>query len=259
MSHWLLWPALALTAGVVALVPLGRAVLDRGVVFIDLAVAQAAAAAALWAMGWFGHDAGWLSDLAGLCGALLCAATVATLSRHWPQQREALIGLLYVLAACLALLGARQDAHGRERLLELLAADVLWAREPAVLLLTLVASSLVLLLRLRPALLEKDTAFYALFATVVSVAVPLLGLFVVFALLIAPALWMRGTGARRGGLKGWLGGWLGGCLIGWAGCAAGLGLSWFVDLPSGPCVALSVSALGLAAMLMKPASPPSAN
>ena len=48
MSSWLLVPALALIAGVVALTPLGSQVLKRGVVFIDLAVAQAAAAAVIW-------------------------------------------------------------------------------------------------------------------------------------------------------------------------------------------------------------------
>ena len=104
MNDWLILPALALVAGVVALVPLGRAVLDRGMVFIDLAVAQTAAAAALWAMSWMGHEADWAFDLAGLAGALVCAAGVAFISRRWPQQREALIGLLYVLAACLAML-----------------------------------------------------------------------------------------------------------------------------------------------------------
>ncbi|MEY3285783.1 MAG: hypothetical protein RL500_513 [Pseudomonadota bacterium] len=245
MNDWLLLPALALLAGVVALVPLGRAVLDRGVVFIDLAVAQAAAAAALWSMGWVGHEVDWASDLAGLAGALLCASGVAFISQRWPQRREALIGLLYVLAACLAMLGARQDAHGRERLLELLAADVLWARPMAVGLLCAAALLLVLLLRWQPALLMRDAWFYGAFAVVVSVAVPLLGLFVVFALLIAPALWLRnGPGA----------GLLTGLLIGWAGSATGLALSWWGDLPSGPCVALCCAALGLAALLRPPGS-----
>jgi zinc/manganese transport system permease protein len=233
MNDWLLLPAL------------GRAVLDRGVVFIDLAVAQAAAAAALWSMGWVGHEVDWASDLAGLAGALLCASGVAFISQRWPQRREALIGLLYVLAACLAMLGARGRGRLGERLLELLAADVLWARPMAVGLLCAAALLLVLLLRWQPALLMRDAWFYGAFAVVVSVAVPLLGLFVVFALLIAPALWLRnGPGA----------GLLTGLLIGWAGSATGLALSWWGDLPSGPCVALCCAALGLAALLRPPGS-----
>lgn len=244
MNDWLLLPALALLAGVVALVPLGRAVLDRGVVFIDLAVAQAAAAAALWSMGWVGHEVDWASDLAGLAGALLCASGVAFISQRWPQRREALIGLLYVLAACLAMLGARQDPHGRERMLELLAADVLWARPMAVALLFTTALTLSLLLRWRPQLLCRDAWFYGVFAVVVSVSVPLLGLFVVFALLIGPALWLRQSPST---------GVLAGLFVGWIGSFAGLALSWWADLPSGPCVALCCAALGLGALLRRPA------
>ena len=48
MDTWFLAPALALLAGLAALAPLGVQVLARGVVFIDLAVAQAAAAAGLF-------------------------------------------------------------------------------------------------------------------------------------------------------------------------------------------------------------------
>ena len=89
MELWYALPALALVAGAAALVPLGQQVLQRGVVFIDLAVAQAAAAAALWSMGWVGHEVDWASDLAGLAGALLVGAGVAT-SLAWALDVPAL-------------------------------------------------------------------------------------------------------------------------------------------------------------------------
>jgi len=47
MDIWFLFPTLALLAGLLALAPLGAQVLRRGVVFIDLAVAQAAGGGAL--------------------------------------------------------------------------------------------------------------------------------------------------------------------------------------------------------------------
>ncbi|MDP3224946.1 MAG: metal ABC transporter permease, partial [Rubrivivax sp.] len=119
---WFLAPVAALICGVLALAPLGHQVLARGVVFIDLAVAQAAAAAALWAGALMDHP-GWIStQTLAAAGALACAAAVAWLSKKWPAEREALIGLLYVMGASVALLGARLDPHGRERLGELLAA-----------------------------------------------------------------------------------------------------------------------------------------
>ena len=125
---WFLAPAAAVALGVLALAPLGAQVLARGVVFIDLAVAQAAAAAALWAGAWIDHPSLLQSQAAAAAGALGCAAAVAALARRRPAQREALIGLLYVLGACAALLGARQDPHGRDAQAVRLAQDAVEQR-----------------------------------------------------------------------------------------------------------------------------------
>lgn len=249
MDSWFWLPALALLLGACALVPLGQQVLQRGVVFMDLAVAQAAAAGSLWALVALhqhqeGHETAL--DLAGLAGSLVCALAVAALSRRWPQRREALIGLLYVLCAALALLGARMDPHGRDRMLELLAADVLWVQGPQVLMLALAAVLLWVALWMRPQLLGQDTPFYIGFALIISVAVPVLGLFVVFALLIGPALWLRASPqapslhALRAPLA-----------LAFGACALGLAASWWWDAPSGACVALACALLGLAAALRR--------
>ncbi|MDP3083429.1 MAG: metal ABC transporter permease [Rubrivivax sp.] len=234
LDAWFLLPVAALMLGVLALAPLGAQVLARGVVFIDLAVAQAAAAAALWAGALVDHP-DWLTTQAlAIGGALTCAGAVAWVSRRWPGQREALIGLLYVLGASIALLGSRQDPHGRERMSELLAADVLWAQWPQVAVLAACAA-VVLLLGGR---LARDAIFFPVFAVVASLAVPVLGLFLVFAALIAPALWQR-AGASRA--QAWAGAV--------AACGAGLAASWVFDAPSGACVALALSAYGAASAL----------
>lgn len=227
---WYLTPMAALLLGLLALAPLGTQVLARGVVFIDLAVAQAAAAAALWVATVVDHPNAWTTQAMATTGAMACAAAVAWLSRRWPQQREALIGLLYVLGASMALLGAGQDPHGRERLSQLLAADVLWADWPQVLVLGACAAAVALSRRWLP----RDAVFYPGFALVASLAVPVLGLFVVFAALIAPALW------QRAGVPTWLAG-LGAVLA----SALGLLASWVLDVPSGAAVALSLSAFGV--------------
>jgi zinc/manganese transport system permease protein len=237
LDAWFLAPVAALLFGVLALAPLGHQVLARGVVFIDLAVAQAAAAAALWAATLLDHP-GWISTQAlAAGGALACAGAVAWLSRRWPAQREALIGLLYVLGASAALLGARQDPHGRERLSELLAADVLWAGWPQVGIL----AGCAVVVAVAGRRLTRDAVFYPLFALVASLAVPTLGLFVVFAALIAPALWQR-NGTHR--YAAWA--------AAAAACCAGLAASWLFDAPSGACVALALSALGAASVLRPP-------
>jgi zinc/manganese transport system permease protein len=227
---WYLTPMAALLLGLLALAPLGTQVLARGVVFIDLAVAQAAAASALWVAAVVDHPNAWTTQAMATTGAMACAAAVAWLSRRWPQQREALIGLLYVFGASMALLGVGQDPHGRERLSQLLAADVLWADWPQVLVLGACAAAVALSRRWLP----RDAVFYPGFALVASLAVPVVGLFVVFAALIAPALW------QRAGVPTWLAG-LGAVLA----SALGLLASWVLDVPSGAAVALSLSAFGV--------------
>jgi zinc/manganese transport system permease protein len=234
-SLWFLWPALALLAGLLALAPLGRQVLHRQVVFIDLAVAQACAAAALWSGAWLHWHEPWQTQIIAALGAVLCGWLVARLSHLWPEQREALIGILYVCGAALALLGARMDPHGQEQFMLLVAADVLWVQPEQVLALAACALAVAWLTRQPAARLHNDRWFYPVFALVASVAVPALGLMLVFATLMAPALWM----ARRVGLVPAL-----------SLCAValglGLGISWFFDAPSGPCCALALGLAGLA-------------
>ena len=232
---WLAAPAAALVAACVLLVPLGRQVLARGVVFIDLAVAQVAALGVLVA-GHGLHDApaaaGWLaSALAALAGS----AFVWWLARRWPAQREALIGLVYVGSASACVVVVAADPHGRERLAALLAADVLWASWGAVLALALAA--LVVLALARRGGLARDALFYPAFAVALSVAVQTLGLYLVFALLVGPALWVR-----RGLPVSWA------TAAGIAASFTGLALSWALDWPSAAMVALAATALGLASL-----------
>lgn len=233
---WWLPPVLALVAGVLALAPLGAQVLRRGVVFIDLAVAQAAAASALAALALGDHPSWLVTQLTAAAGALLAAGLVAVLSRRWPAYREALIGLVYVACACAALLIARQDAHGAEHLHALLAADVLWSDWPQVATLAACAVA-VAAVGVR---LQRDAWFFVTFALVASLAVQVLGLFIVFAALIAPGLWRQ---------AGWRAAGAGALALGAA--LAGLGLSWLADAPSGPLVALALALCGAASSLAR--------
>ena len=238
---WLAAPAAALLVACLVLVPLGAQVLSRGVVFIDLAVAQVAACGVL-AVPLFAHEPpAWLVALVAAAAALAGSALVWWLARSWPQQREALIGLVYVAGAGASVIGAASLPEGRERLTALLAADVLWAAWPAVGLFAAAGALVAAFLLAGRGLLGRDAVFYPLFALSLSVAVPVLGLYLVFALLIAPALWLR-RGARLGTAL----------LLAAGACAAGLGLSWALDWPSGACLTLALCALGLASLARKP-------
>ena len=244
MDGWPWWvaPTLALGLGVMTLAPLGHQVLQRGVVFMDLAVAQGAAAAALWLGTWIDHPGPGLVQLAALTGAWLSATVVALVVRRWPDQREALIGLLYVLGACLALLGTWFDPHGRDRMAQLLAADLLWV-EPKQLWPLLVAAVVTQCLQrqLGACRWAADAWFFTAFAGAAAVTVPVLGLWVVFTALMVPALWLqRGTSQLTA------------TAIAGGGACAGLLLSALLDGPSGTLVALCMALTGLAALLGRP-------
>lgn len=230
---WLAAPVAALLASCLVLVPLGAQVLSRGVVFIDLAVAQVAACGVLAAGMLVENAQAPVVTAAAAASAMLGGLLVWWLARRWPAQREALIGLVYIAGASAAVLAVAADPHGRERLAALLAADVLWVPWGTVLLLVAAAAGVTALRVARPHLLGRDGAFYALFALALSLVVQALGLYLVFALLIGPALWTR----RGVGINGSIAAAV-------AACTAGLALSWGLDWPSGATIALSLSGLG---------------
>src|SRR5213079_445440 len=114
----ILWPALI--AGVLVVlshVPLGQQVLARGIVFIDLAIAQVAGLGVIAA-----HVSGLAAGAAALVGALLLTWT----ERKRPEAQEALIGVLFVLASTAQILLLANDPHGGEDLKDLLAGQILW-------------------------------------------------------------------------------------------------------------------------------------
>lgn len=239
---WIAAPAVALLAACIALVPLGSQVLTRGVVFIDLAIAQLAACGAIASGIIFDHAPLWVTSSFTAVTAIFGAVAVRYLANQWPAQREALIGLVYVIAASAALLAITLDPHGRERLTALLAADVLWADWYATALLAAMAIVVAFITHWRYAWWQRDDVFYVVFALTLSAAVPVLGLYLVFALLIGPALWTRLIRPRPIGL-------FAACSAAAAACLWGMLISWVFDWPSGACIACSVGVLGLAAAL----------
>jgi zinc/manganese transport system permease protein len=235
-SFAILWPALLAGLLVTAThVPLGMQVLDRGIVFIDLAVAQVAGVGVILAdaLGW--EPTGVAVQVAALSAALACALLLTWTERRWPEVQEAIIGVVFVLASSAAVLMLAKNPHGGEHLKDLLVGQILWVKPAQLPLVSLVYAALLALWFALGARLGR-TGFYAIFACVVTISVQLVGLYLVFITLVVPALATWYSRGRR---------LLKGCLIGALGYALGLLASLLVDLPSGPVIVCAIAILGL--------------
>jgi zinc/manganese transport system permease protein len=242
----LAWP---LVIGLLVLathVPLGRRVLARGIIFLDLAVAQLAVLGVVAAHALDLATDGGPTQLAAATTARLGAALLAGCERRWPQIQEALIGSTFVVAASLAVLLLAGDPHGGEHLAELLAGQILWATPGQAWRIGVLYGALLALVAWRGERLG-GLGFYLVFALTITASVQLVGVYLVFASLILPALAVRGLPARRALPAGWA--------MGALAYAAGLLASAAFDRPAGPAIVIALAATALlAARLLRVAA-----
>ena len=235
----------ACVAGLIVLsthVPLGRQVLSRGIIFIDLAIAQIAGLGVILAQYVGIDEHGYGAQLAAAVAALLGAGLLAWTDRRWPERQEPLIGTLFVLAATGGLLLLANNPQGGEHLKDLLVGQILWVSYSQLILPALLSAVLLGLMwwrRNKPA----GIWFYGLFALAITVSVQLVGVYLVFASLIVPAL---ATISLTGRGQLWVG-----YLIGVLGYVAGLVLSAVLDLPSGAMIVWTLAAVGLLAQALR--------
>lgn len=228
----------AFLAGVLVLathVPLGREVLRRGIVFLDLAIAQIAGLGVIIASSLGSAMNAWQTQLIAMSAALLGAVLIYWCEKRWPEVQEAIIGCVFVLAACAGILILSSDPHGGEALKELLAGQILWVSYEQ-LIPTAIASVVILALWFGLGNNRHPTLFYGVFAIAVTSSVQLVGVYLVFASLIIPALAVRKLGAN---------GVAYGFLIGLLGYASGLSLSALMDWPSGATIVWSLAIVGI--------------
>jgi len=124
-------PALAAGLLVTAThVPFGIQVLKRGIVFIDLAVAQIAGLGVIVADRLGFEPQGAAVQVAALAAALGGALLLNWTDKRWPEVQEAVIGVTFIVAANAAILLLASNPHGAENLKDLLVGQILWA-DPA--------------------------------------------------------------------------------------------------------------------------------
>lgn len=234
---------------------LGLHVIERGVIFVDLALAQVAALGAtmgfLWGFGLHSTE----SYVVALAFTLLGAAVFAATRRRKPVvPQEALIGVVYAVAAAAVILILSRAPEGGEELKSLLVGHLLFVEWPEVAKIAVLYGvvGLVHWAVRRPLLLISQTPdrafakgyrvlwwdflFYATFGFVVTSSVEMAGVLLVFSFLIVPALCgvlLASTIGRRLAV-----GWAAGTVTSVAGVVA----SYVWDLPTGAAIVCAFGA-----------------
>lgn len=234
---------------------LGLHVIEREVIFVDLALAQVAAFGAtlgfLWGFGLHSTASYLIALLFTLIGAAIFAATRL---RKPIVPQESLIGVVYAVAAAASILVLSRAPEGGEELKALLVGHVLFVEWPEIAKMALLYSAVGLVhwwvrkplltisqnpegafaqgLRVR----WWDFLFYAMFGFVVTSSVQMAGVLLVFSFLIVPAVCgvlLAETVGRR-----LVVGWTVGALT----SVVGVVTSYAWDLPTGAAVVCAFGA-----------------
>lgn len=237
---WLIPPILIGVLAVICNIFLGKQVLKRGVIFIDLAMAQVAALGVIVVDFYFhsyAHQSSWVSLLGAWALALIAAAVIMLLESRIKSHLEAMIGLIYVVSACIATLIVSHNPHGMEVAKTLLNGRLLWTDWHdlwPILLITLIVVSVA---RYKGNWLSGK-GFYLLFALVIPPLVLNLGVYLEFAALIVPVLFTATISSKKGRL-------IAAMILGMSGLLCGFGISVVYDLPIGPSIVIGMIVLAL--------------
>lgn len=229
---------------------LGLHVLARGVVFVDLSLAQVASFGATVALLWDPEHQSSTGYFVALVGTFIAAAIFA-MARRFEQKlsQEALIGITYAFASAAVVLVIDKLAHGAEHLKEALVGQILWVTWSDVLK-TFSIYSVVGLIhwKFRDKFLRNsfqsehghwfwDFLFYALFGVVITSSTSIAGVLLVFSFLIVPAVLssLFATSITKRLLFGWL--------LGAVISLLGMILSYKLDLPVGAVLVVLLTSL----------------
>lgn len=235
----ILWPAMVVGLMVLAThVPLGREVLNRGIIFLDLAIAQTAAFGVVLAntflgVSGHGHDHTFSISLIAVYAAIIGSAVLYTIRRIEIRLQETFIGILFVLMATGIILLLSADPQGGERLKEILVGQILWL-QPSDLIQLFIVYSIILGLWMYERKRIGEWLFYPIFAITITLSTQIVGVYLVFASLIIPSV---STLYQKNPL-------IKAYIIGIAGYVLGLIISASFDLPAGATIVWCLAIIG---------------
>ncbi|MFP6705773.1 MAG: metal ABC transporter permease [Alphaproteobacteria bacterium] len=221
--------------------PLGLEVLRRGIIFIDLAIAQIAGFCVVLINLWL-HEPSWaIVQIAALFSAVCAALLFRWVEKVIPREQEAVIGSTFILAASAMLLVLADKPHGGEAIHHILVGQVLFVAWHTVLSFAPIYLAATLLWFMVPKV-RRGFVFFLFFGITVTASVQLVGVYVVFASLILPALAVNGMRPAHP---------VGAIVLGMTGIILGLGISMAADMPTGPTLVFSLAVVALSARIVR--------
>ena len=259
MKETILFLATPIAASVLlagALGYFGTHILTRGIIFIDIAIAQIAALGTMIGLllG-FAEESGGIQLLSYAFTMIVIGSFAFLRTKESIIPAEAVIGIIYCLGLALALLLAERIPGGSNYITKTITGNILWVTWDKVLRIGLLFAGLGLIhlvfgakfmslsevCRINPDLSLRDKLynllFYVTFCIVVVKAVLIGGIFLVFTLLIAPSL------AAAMYFQSWLSRMAWSWLIGILGAVTGILLSYFLNISNGPAIVVFLGLL----------------
>ncbi len=250
---FLLWPFIACVVLVGIHVYFGLHVIQRGIIFVDLSLAQVAALGMTFSF-LFGYDAGQPVSYLLSLGFALLAAGLFTFTRTVESKvpQEAIIGIVYAVSSAAAILLVSHSAEGAEHIRHLLVGSILTVSPEIVLVTALVYAGVGVVHWLArgqfigltfktedmPARARLwDFLFYATFAVVVTSSVKICGVLLVFIFLVVPSVFGATLTDSIGKRLAY--GWA----FGLIGSALGIAASVWLDTPTGATIVCTFGVL----------------
>ncbi len=239
----------------------GLHIIQREVIFVDLALAQIAALGATVAF-MLGAEHGSAMGYVFSFGFTLLGALIFSLSRldDSPVPQEAIIGITFVVASAAVILISSFSAEGTEHLRETMTGALIWVTWPTVLSVTLSYSVIMafhyalrrtmLAITFAPEQVTRlrswDFVFYATFGITITSSVHIAGVLMVFSVLVIPAV--IAFFYTRSFMRALLIAWASGTVA----IVLGLGISFALDVTTGPVLVVCFGAiLGIALALRR--------
>ena len=250
---FLIWPFLACLLLVFIHAYFGIHILERGIIFVDLALAQFIGVGIALSFVVGEEHTLLLSLLFAFLGSLILALSRKAAAH---VNIEAFIGVLYVFSLSAALLILDKSPHGVEEFKTIMNGNIIWVTPKEILstfIVYAVIGALHFLLRRQFHALSfhgrggylLELLFFASFAVVLVKSVAMAGILQVFSFLVVPAL--VGRLFYREPSKVLLVGWLAGALV----SMAGIFLSFRLDLPTAPVIVAGLALLFFALLILK--------